>query len=289
MSRIVKNRPPRLPRAELERPTRRTQKPLLPSTCLAFSKGLVKVFLLATVLTLTASCWVSIPSYVHDFGHVCYPDSSLKKNPYGQVIREQFSFLERSDPMLSPEGLRSAAALVELGVPVNAPVENGSTPLMWASWAGFQNLVGLFIDAGADVNAQAMDGVTPLFCSMFDAFGVRGTTERLLAAGANADTSTRNGTTPLMIAARRVNLAVVEVLLEGGADPNRQNDGGMTALMFATMAPASDLQTFTVELLLLNGANASLHNGEGMTALMIARANQNEEITRLLEPSIHTP
>jgi ankyrin repeat protein len=262
----------------------------LPSPVPAFSRRIFEVVLLTIALMLTASCWAPLPpAYVYDVMDGCYQGSSIKKNPYGQVIREHYDFYEDWDSMMSQKGMQTASALVELGVPVNEPVANGSTPLMWASWTGFQNLVELFVAAGADVNAQAKDGVTPLFCSMFNAFGVKGTTELLLAAGAKVDTPALNGTTPLMIASRRVNLAVVEVLLEAGADPNLQDADGMTALMFAAMANGSDLQRYTVELLLEKGADLSLRNRQGKTALMFARANQNEELVSFFERFRVTP
>lgn len=58
--------------------------------------------------------------------------------------------------------------------------------------------------------------------------------ERLFAAGdVNARAGTAPGQTPLMLAARKSNTTVVELLLRHGADVNTQDDIGNTALMCA--------------------------------------------------------
>lgn len=58
--------------------------------------------------------------------------------------------------------------------------------------------------------------------------------ERLLAAGdVNARAGTAPGQTPLMLAARKANTTVVELLLRHGADVNAQDEIGNTALMCA--------------------------------------------------------
>ena len=58
--------------------------------------------------------------------------------------------------------------------------------------------------------------------------------ERLFAQGdVNARAGTAPGQTPLMLAARKANTPVVELLLRQGADVNAQDDIGNTALMCA--------------------------------------------------------
>lgn len=58
--------------------------------------------------------------------------------------------------------------------------------------------------------------------------------DRLFAAGdVNARAETAPGQTPLMLAARKANTTVVELLLRHGADVNAQDGIGNTALMCA--------------------------------------------------------
>ena len=72
------------------------------------------------------------------------------------------------------------------------------------------------------------------------------------------------GWTPIMYAALYGDADVVRVLLAQGANPNAQNDGGGTALMYAV----EDAEK--VRLLIEAGADVNARSGEGRTALLIA-------------------
>lgn len=72
--------------------------------------------------------------------------------------------------------------------------------------------------------------------------------------------------TPLMWAAARGDVGIVELLLSSGADPNQQNRFGWTALMSAALAKRSS----AIELLLRHGAKAELRNTDGISARDIA-------------------
>jgi hypothetical protein len=70
------------------------------------------------------------------------------------------------------------------------------------------------------------------------------------------------GWTPIMLAALYGDVEDVRHLLALGADPNAQNDGGGTALMYAV----EDAEK--TRLLLDHGADANARSGEGRTALL---------------------
>ena len=71
---------------------------------------------------------------------------------------------------------------------------------------------------------------------------------------------------------------VVKLLLEKGANVNKDNGRGMTTLMFAATHGHLDV----VRLLLGKGANVDLANVDGMTALMKAAMNFHGNVARLL-------
>ncbi|MBS2039193.1 ankyrin repeat domain-containing protein [bacterium] len=78
------------------------------------------------------------------------------------------------------------------------------------------------------------------------------------------------GNTPLLLAARSGQAAVVERLVKGGCDPNALAKDGSSALHYA----AAEGSLTTVEALLAAGCDPRLENGAHKTALMLATEKQ---------------
>ena len=76
--------------------------------------------------------------------------------------------------------------------------------------------------------------------------------------------------TPLMVAANRSSLRVVDYLIRQGAEINAQSDGGETALMLAARAQDEQAAVNTMTLLLAAGADPNLVSGGGNSTLMEA-------------------
>ena len=124
-------------------------------------------------------------------------------------------------------------ALLKQKVDVNAPQGDGSTALHWAAHNDDVEMAKVLLAAGASVKAATRIGAaTPLFMACRN--GNAAMIEVLVNAGSDPKSVDQPGTTPLMMAAAAGNAEGVKVLLEHGADVNaREGVHGQTALMFA--------------------------------------------------------
>jgi uncharacterized protein len=122
---------------------------------------------------------------------------------------------------------------------VNQANGAGETPLMLAALKGQQEWVRRLLLRGAYVNHA---GWTPLhYAASHPSDAALPMVQALLAKHAYIDAESPNGTTPLMMAAKYGIDAVVEILLEAGADASIRNQHGLSALDFARRADRLDI------------------------------------------------
>ncbi|MDE2874584.1 MAG: ankyrin repeat domain-containing protein [Gemmatimonadota bacterium] len=157
----------------------------------------------------------------------------------------------------------SVQGCLENGIAVDARDDDGATFLArivstLGCCADFENVLAVFVDAGADVNARDSAGRTPLHralgnSSRIPAPVLRGVVSALLDAGADPNARNSVGRTPLHVAARSrgVSDPLVRLLATAGADLNALNNAGETPLQLARQRNA----TTTVQTLLELGAD----------------------------------
>ena len=152
------------------------------------------------------------------------------------------------------EDIEAVRALLTAHADVDLAQGDGMTALHWAAFHDDLEMAALLIDQDADVRAPTrLNAITPLMLAAEN--GSAGMLERLLAAGADANEPTGNGTTPLMAAATAGRVDAVEVLLDRGAFVNsRENANGQTALMFA----AWEDRAAVIDTLTARGAHVGL-------------------------------
>lgn len=171
-------------------------------------------------------------------------------------------------PLLARAAQTGRARLVELLIAahaaVDAPLRDGTTPLMIAAAGSEPRVLEALLRAGARLDARDNSGATPL------ARALVGDSPRslaaLLEAGADVRLADQAGVTPLMLAVDRGQLPAVTALLAKGADPSARDGQGDTVLLRALRKRLLPV----VERLLAAGADANQADGEGVTPLMLA-------------------
>lgn len=196
-------------------------------------------------------------------------------------------------------------ALLDGGADVDARDATGASALMLAVLYGDADLVKLLLERKADPNAANAMGATALHWAVDN----RAEVEALLAAGADPNALAASGLTPLMAAAVRDDVdAIVPLLLERGADPNRGAGtkavilagGGDTGALKALLERGADARAATTggytalhaaaktnaaanaRLLLERGADPNARDGHGRTPLMWAAQMGSDEVVTLL-------
>lgn len=161
-------------------------------------------------------------------------------------------------------------ALVKHGAEVNVQTENGITPLIIAVQQRDEHLVHVLLDKGAEVNAGAQKGQNILFYTSPESPCF----DLLLERGADADRANSDGYTALIRAINEDNLSAVNHLIAKGVDVNRVwlVLDRETPLMLA----AEDGKVDIVNALLKAGADVQAKDKKGRTALQLAEAEWAE-------------
>lgn len=179
-----------------------------------------------------------------------------------------------------------------------------NTPLSVAAHFGQSEVIELLLKNGARIDGIVGE-MSPLQCAVYS--GHRETALRLIKKGANLNHSDAYGTTPLAVAASRGDAEEVRLLLDAGADVEQANNLGWRPLHVALRStkPKDAARLVTVETLLEYGADPNANNNggyekdsehdshvwgrsktlpnQGNKPVAIATSNDFDEIARLLK------
>jgi len=180
--------------------------------------------------------------------------------------------------MILPARLAPLLLLPVLAIAQTAPPasdgEVADRALLMAAEAGRTNLVAFALDNGADIEARDRRPRRSTVLSLAVERGHYPVVRLLLARGADANTVTTDGYTPLMVAAGARDDPLMGVELIGaGARVNTAATDGTTALMSAARRGHENFVT----LLLLNKATTNAPDNEGRSALLLAAADGSLE------------
>ena len=170
-------------------------------------------------------------------------------------------------------------ALINQQAPVDVAQPDGATALHWAAhWDNLQ-IADLLLGAGADVDVNATNelGVAPLSLACID--GSAAMVDRLLDRGADANHALPTGVTALMTCARTGSVDAVRLLLDRGASVNEQETRWrQTALMWAI----AENHPAVVATLVTAGADVDHRSHGEFTPLLFAAQQGNIESASLL-------
>ena len=212
------------------------------------------------------------------------------------------------------DAVDAAAALADLHVDLNAGDPDGTTALQLAIINVHYDLADILLQKGADPNVTDRSGMTALYAAVdmrapanmltrpepkirgrMDAAGM---IKSLLAHGADpnarlkkpiigrhqnlvGDASLGEGTTALMRAAKGGDLAVLRLLLDGGADATITQKDRTTSAMIASASPAKEPDALeAVKLLAERGVDIDAFNANGQTVLHNAAGRGYDSIVK---------
>jgi len=146
-----------------------------------------------------------------------------------------------------------------------------ASPLLLAAMAGDRDSIALLLAKGADPNRKmdfiGMFPFSPLFTAV--GFGDPAIIQALLQGGADIHERDNDGMTALHWAVVAHHPEAVKALLAAGADVNAVDHFGYTPLLYAATIDFGDSQTATT--LLMAGADPNIKDKKGATALAHAR------------------
>lgn len=201
--------------------------------------------------------------------------------------------------------LETVKKIVESGANVNERDILGYPPLNHAAACGNKAIAEYLISKGADIHGKDKEEYTPLHMAAF--FGAKDIAEILLREGADVNSLNKSRTTPLHSAAgawdpldtemsvmavaisfdeeiMKSVIAISELLISKGANPNAKDVGGSTPLHWA----AQRNRVSIAELLITRGADINAKSKgflffSGMTPLEIALEEKHKEMIDFLQ------
>ena len=161
---------------------------------------------------------------------------------------------------------------------VEARSKNGNTDLMVAAATGDETAVARILSRGASsqINKANQFGSTALMGA--SAGGFDKIVSMLLQKGAQVSARSRKGFTALMFAAKNGHASVVKSLLDAGASVDAADELGQTALMYAVDGGHAK----EASLLAAAGANVNAHSRKGTSVLTLASNARNQDLVVLL-------
>ena len=194
--------------------------------------------------------------------------------------------IDADQRLLAAAAVGDAAAIARAladGADPDARDADGTPATMLATRGGHVEALRALVEAEADVDAQDATLDNPMLYAGRE--GLLDILRAVAEAGADPTITNRYGGVALIPASERGHVEVVRYLLnETDIDVDHVNRLGWTALLEAILlSDGGPRHQAIVELLIENGADVDLADGDGVRPLAHARARDQSEIVALLE------
>ena len=207
----------------------------------------------------------------------CYYSLTVQ-NDFRQRIRKTCK-----KQQLSEEDLETVKILAPLTEHLNAPDQNGRTPIHEAAWKGHTEIVKILVPLTDNPNATDEMGKIPIydaaFCNHADIVKI------LASLTDNPNAPIQNGNTPIQVAACNGHTEIVKILVPLTDNPNASDNDGETPIYSA----AEEGHTEIVKILAPLTNNPNAPDKYGSTPIFYAAFNGYTEIVKILAPFTDNP
>ncbi|EGX53194.1 hypothetical protein AOL_s00006g572 [Orbilia oligospora ATCC 24927] len=162
------------------------------------------------------------------------------------------------------------------GVDLELADNRGRTALLFAAKEGYEDIMRVLIDSGANPEAKNSSGEAAISLAVGN--GHESIVQMLIGIGVNLEVKDHRGQTPLFIAARNGSDSIFRRLMESKSDIKAVNTEAQTALMAAVERG----HEMIAELLIKSGASVEAKDKNGKTALMVAAGGGGKDFVELL-------
>lgn len=179
--------------------------------------------------------------------------------------------------------LETVKFLINNDADVNIADKVGRTALTMAAIWDKRDVVDFLVQSKADINQKDLWGNSPLHLSA-EGSSYNALSE-LLAFGADVNNQNEDKETPLVLACSKGDIRAIKLLIESGANVNHISNGGTMPIHNAAVVGNPEI----IELLIKNGANPRALNSKGLLPKDLAKLNKRLAAFIQLEKASESP
>lgn len=218
------------------------------------------------------------------------PVSSVTQQGNADIATQRLIEIIESDTPESPEQIEEVKKLILQGANVNADNQDKLKVLLSSILKEKFNIAIILLQQGAtpDLIVRMLEGENESAAQTYDytlllyvlkhqfreaqSFeNLPLLVEALLIAGAPLNIPNEQGTAPIMVAALNHSEAIVQLLIDYGANVNTKNKGGNTALFYVLLSPkTAEKRLRTLKHLIEQGADINIVTAKNSTLLTLA-------------------